>query len=60
MHEFLIDNIFAIFGGRDFQQTFGILMGTNCAPLIADLFLYSYFKLNEIDAINEITKPRII
>jgi hypothetical protein len=42
MHEFLIDNIFAIFGGRDFQQTVGILMGTNCAPLIADLFLYSY------------------
>ena len=28
--------------GRVFQQTIGILMGTNCAPLFADLFLYSY------------------
>ena len=30
------------FGGRIFQQTICILMGTNCAPLLADLFLYSY------------------
>jgi hypothetical protein len=33
--EVLIDNIFVIFGGRVFQQTVGIPMGTN-------LFLYSY------------------
>lgn len=25
-----------------FQQSVGISMGTNCAPLLADLFLYSY------------------
>ena len=31
-----------MFGGRVFQQTVGIPMGTNCAPLLADLFLYSY------------------
>ena len=42
MLEFLIDNIFAMFGGRVFQQTVGIPMGTNCAPLLANLFLYSY------------------
>jgi hypothetical protein len=42
MFEFLIDNIFVIFGGRVFQQTVGIPIGTNCAPLLADLFLYSY------------------
>ena len=42
MLEFLIDNIFVIFGGRVFQQTVGIAMGTNCVPLLADLFLYSY------------------
>jgi hypothetical protein len=41
MLEFLIDNIFAMFGGRVFQQTVGIPMGTNCV-LLADLFLYSY------------------
>ena len=42
MLDFLIDNIFVFFGGRVFQQTVGIPMGTNCAPLLADLFLYSY------------------
>ena len=25
-----------------FRQVIGIPMGTNCAPLLADLFLYSY------------------
>jgi hypothetical protein len=40
--EFLIDNIFVIFGGRVFQQTVCIPMCTNCVPLLADLFLYSY------------------
>ena len=39
MMEFLIDNIFVQFGGRVFQQTIGIPMGTNCASLLADLFL---------------------
>jgi hypothetical protein len=52
MLEVLIDNVFAMLGGRVFQQTVGIPMGTNCAPL--------HFKLNGIDAINKITKPRII
>jgi hypothetical protein len=42
MFVFLIDNIFVNFGGRVFQQTVGIPMGTNCAPLLAGLFLYSY------------------
>jgi hypothetical protein len=37
-----IDNIFVSFGGILFQQVVGIPMGTNCAPLLADLFLYSY------------------
>ena len=42
MLNFLIDNIFVQYGGRVFQQTIGIPMGTNCAPLFADLFLHSY------------------
>jgi len=42
MLEFLIDNIFVIFGGRVLQQTVGIPMGTNCAPRLTDVFLYSY------------------
>ena len=42
MIEFLVDNIYDRFGGQLFRQTVGIPMGTNCAPLLADLFLYSY------------------
>ena len=40
--EFLVDNIFVVFGGKFFQQIVGIPIGTNCAPLLADIFLYSY------------------
>ena len=42
MLEFLINNIFAMFGGRVFQQTVGKPMSTSCAPFLADCFLYSY------------------
>ena len=44
MLEFMIDNIFAtgMFGGRVFQSAVGLPMGTNYAPLLADLFIYSY------------------
>ena len=42
MHEFLVDNIFVVFAGTVFQQIVGITVGTNCAPLLADIFLYSY------------------
>ena len=42
MVELLIDNIYVKFGGHVYQQTVDIPMGTNCAPCVADLFLYSY------------------
>ena len=42
MLEFLVDNIFVVFGGKVFQQIIGIPISTNCAPLLADIFLYSY------------------
>ena len=42
MIEFLVDNTYVSFGGQLFRQMVGIPMGTNCAPLLADLFLYSY------------------
>jgi hypothetical protein len=41
MLEFLIDNIFVMFGGRVFRPIVGIPMDANCA-LFIDLFLYSY------------------
>ena len=40
MLEFLVDNIFVVFAGKVSQQTVGIPMGTNCAPLLADIFSY--------------------
>ena len=42
MLEILVGNIFVVFGGKVFQQIVSIPMGTNCAPLLADIFLYSY------------------
>ena len=42
MLEFLVDNIFVVSAGKVFQQIVGIPMGTNCTPLLADIFLYSY------------------
>ncbi|KAK3095551.1 hypothetical protein FSP39_016026 [Pinctada imbricata] len=42
MFNFQIDNIFVVFGGKVFQQIVGIPMGTNCAPLLANIFLYLY------------------
>ena len=38
----LIENIFVMFVGRDFQQTVGIPMDIYCAPFLANFFLYSY------------------
>ena len=42
MLEFLVDNIFVVFTGKVFQQIVSIQRGTNCAPLLAHIFLYSY------------------
>ena len=42
MLEFQVDNIFVVFAGKVFQQILDIPMGTNCVPLLADIFLYSY------------------
>ena len=42
MLEFLVDNIFMVFSGKVFQQIIGIPMDIKCAPLLADIFLYSY------------------
>jgi hypothetical protein len=39
---FLVENIYVVFGDQVFQQSVGIPVGTNCVPLLADLFLYSY------------------
>ena len=35
-------NIFIRFGSKLYRQIVGIPMVTNCAPLVADLFLFCY------------------
>ena len=39
---YLLDNIFITFGSKLYRQIVGIPMGTNCAPLVADMFLFCY------------------
>ena len=39
---FLLDNFFIQFGTKLYRQVVGIPMGTNCAPLVADFFLFCY------------------
>ena len=39
---YLLDNILIRFGSKLYRQIVGIPMGTNCAPLVADLFLFCY------------------
>jgi hypothetical protein len=51
MLEFVIDYIFVDVGGQVFQQAVKISM--NCAPLLADLFLYSY----EAELLHEKKEP---
>ena len=40
--DFLINNIYVRFGSSVFRQVIGIPMGTNSAPLLADLFLHTF------------------
>ena len=39
---FLLDNIYIRFGSKLYRQIVGIPMGTNCEPLVADLYLFCY------------------
>ena len=38
----LLDNIYIRFGTKLYRQIEGIPTGTNCASLVADLFLFCY------------------
>ena len=42
MINWLIDNTYITIGTSVFKQVIGIPMGTDCAPYLANLFLYSY------------------
>ena len=42
MTDYFMDNVYVKFARQLFLRTIGIAVGTNCAPLLVDLFLYSY------------------
>jgi hypothetical protein len=56
---YLLDNIFVRFGNSLYRQVIGIPMGTNCAPLIADLFLFC-FERDFMLSLNKVTQTDII
>ena len=62
MFSFLINNIFVKYRGDIYKQVIGIPMGCDCAPQIADLYLYYYereyiLKASELDnnIVNELS-----
>ena len=48
---YLLDNVYIRFGTKVYGQIVGISIGTNCAPLVADLFLYCYER-DFMDSLN--------
>ena len=55
----LLDNIYIRFGTNLYRQIVGIPMGTNCAPLVADLFLYCYER-DFMDSLNHDNQADVI
>ena len=56
---FLLDNIYIRFGSMLYRQIVGIPMGTNCAPLVADLFLI-YYERDFMKNLLVITRPTLL
>ena len=54
---YLLDNIFTRFGSKLYKQIVGIPMGTNCASLVADLFLFCYERDFMLILLKLLTKP---
>ena len=55
MTDFLIDNIYIKIGNYLYRKCIGIPMGTNCAPLLANLLLYSY----EVEFLRSMKKSKV-
>ena len=60
---FFLDNIFIRFGSKLYRQIVGFSLGTNCAPLVADLsgnerdFMLSLSNNNQTDIIEDFLTP---
>ena len=56
---FLLDYIYIRFGTELFRQIVGNPMGTNCAPLVADLFLFCYER-DFMKSLSEESNPNLL
>ena len=56
---YLLDNIYIRFGTKLYRQIVGIPMGTKCAPLVADRFLYCYER-DFMDSLNHENQAGVI
>ena len=56
---YLLDNIYIRFDTKLYRQIVGIPMGTNCAPLIADLFLFCY-KRDFMTSLSDVKQAEIL
>ena len=54
-----LDNIYTRFGSKIYRQIIGIPMGSNCAPLVADLFLFCYVK-DFMTSLSDVKQAEII
>ena len=54
-----LDNIYIRFGTKLHSQIVGIPMGTNCAPLVADLFLFCYER-DFMTSLSDVKQAEII
>ena len=56
---YLLDNIYIRFGTKLYRQIVSIPMGTNCAPLVADLFLFCYER-DFMTSLSDVNQAEII
>ena len=56
---YLLDNIYIRFGTKLYRQIVGIPMGTNCAPRVADLFLFCYER-DFMTSLSDVKQAEII
>ena len=56
---YLLNNIYIRFGTKLYRKIVGIPMGTNCAPLVADLFLFCYER-DFMTSLSEVKQAEIL
>ena len=62
MVEYLVTNMMIIYGDKVYSQWIGIPMGTDCAPFLANLYLFAleYKWMTKIEEENDVEKLRIL